>query len=218
MPTALGFATWSYALSRASARRCPELPDPRRRDPAWLDVSRRAPVNPRRRRRQPLPRRRLRCPPRPSEAPPLTRVSIERTSTKSPNSRNPTGASSKTYARHESSLHDARCGTLLAKEEVQPRNVALKRYVRPRCDPMSPESTTSRIKKPLVCSRSAKPLTDSNRRPLSMKKGRGSSSGVGIAQSGRVVKSAVASWAHLSIASSWGRTRPIGVRSGGASP
>jgi site-specific recombinase XerD len=38
-----------------------------------------------------------------------------------------------------------------------------------------------------------------------------------IAQLGRVPRSWVASGAHLSIASS-GRTRPIGVRSGGASP
>jgi hypothetical protein len=54
--------------------------------------------------------------------------------------------------------------------------------------------------------------------PLSMKKGRASISRLScIAQLGRVPRSWVASGAHLSIASS-GRTRPIGVRSGGASP
>ena len=50
--------------------------------------------------------------------------------------------------------------------------------------------------------------------PLSMKKGRASSDRVCIAQSGRTVRWWVVSWAHLSIASSLGRTRPIGVRSG----
>src|SRR6266540_3699114 len=39
-----------------------------------------------------------------------------------------------------------------------------------------------------------------------------------IAQSGRSLRLLVGSWAHLSIASSIGRTRPMGVRSGGASP
>src|SRR6266545_1186484 len=63
------------------------------------------------------------------------------------------------------------------------------------------------------------PLTDSNRRPPLYEEGPCvKSSVVGIAQLGRVPRWWVASGAHLSIASSRGRTWPMGVRSGGASP
>jgi hypothetical protein len=66
---------------------------------------------------------------------------------------------------------------------------------------------------------SASPLTDSNRRPPLYEEGPCVKlSVVGIARSGRVPRWWVASDAHLSIASSRGRTWPMGVRSGGASP
>src|SRR5215207_6302501 len=74
-------------------------------------------------------------------------------------------------------------------------------------------------KEPAKQAKSRSPLTDSNRRPPLYEEGPCvKSSVVGIAQSGRALLWWVASRAHLSIASSTGRTRPIGVRSGGASP
>src|SRR6266540_2536796 len=65
----------------------------------------------------------------------------------------------------------------------------------------------------------ADPLPDSNRRPPLYEEGSCvKSSVVGVVQLGRVRWWWVASGAHLSIASLRGRTWPMGVRSGGASP